>query len=139
MQPKRKTYSIKHKLEAVQLHIRNPPEDECQGRLGRESLIGFFNPAIPTKMFPSSRHPECFYRPIPIPVITSQSNPDPTFLYNPESRAFKGQIPVPENPIGDPLGHARKAWFINVDTPRVPKQNKPTKVHRDTTPNKQKT
>ena len=37
------------------------------------------------------------------------------------------------------LGHARKAWFINVDTPRVPKQNKPTKVHRNTTPYNQET
>ena len=37
------------------------------------------------------------------------------------------------------LSHARKAWLISVDTPRVPKQNKPTKVHRDISPNIQKT
>ena len=34
--------------------------------------IGFFNPAIQTKIFPSSRNPEYFYWPIPILVMTSQ-------------------------------------------------------------------
>ena len=29
----------------------------------------FLNPTIPTKIFPLSRNPERFYRPIPIPVI----------------------------------------------------------------------
>lgn len=40
--------------------------------LNRGSPIGFFNPAIPTKIFPAFRNPERFYRPIPIPVMTSQ-------------------------------------------------------------------
>ena len=37
----------------------------------RGSPIGFFNPAIPTGIFPQSRNPDGFYRLIPIPVIFS--------------------------------------------------------------------
>ena len=36
------------------------------------SPIGFFNPAVPTGIFPQSRNPEGFYRLIPIPVIFSK-------------------------------------------------------------------
>ena len=40
--------------------------------LRRGSPFGFFNPAIPTGIFPQSRNPDSFYRLIPIPVIFSQ-------------------------------------------------------------------
>ena len=33
------------------------------------SPIGFFNPAIPTKIFFQSRNPDGLYRPIPIPIL----------------------------------------------------------------------
>ena len=39
------------------------------------SSIGFFNPAVPTGIFPQSRNPDGFYRLIPIPVIFSKSLP----------------------------------------------------------------
>ena len=35
----------------------------------------FFNPATPTKIFPLSRNPERFHRPIPIPVTSFTVNP----------------------------------------------------------------
>ena len=42
----------------------------------RRSPIGFFNPAIPTGIFPQSRNPDGFYRLIPIPVIFSPKKKD---------------------------------------------------------------
>ena len=39
----------------------------------RGSPIGFFNPAIPTGIFPQSRNPDVFYRLIQIPVIFLKS------------------------------------------------------------------
>ena len=44
---------------------------ECVLRRYRGSPIGFFNPAIPTGIFPQSRNPDGFYRLIPVPVIFS--------------------------------------------------------------------
>ena len=38
-------------------------------RLYGGSPIGFFNPAIPTKIFSQSPNPDGLYRPIPIPII----------------------------------------------------------------------
>jgi len=38
----------------------------------RGPSIEFFNPAIPTGIFPQSRNPDGFYQLIPIPVIFSE-------------------------------------------------------------------
>ena len=39
--------------------------------------IGFFNPAIPTKIFSQSRYPNGFYLPIPIPIMQFCFGPFP--------------------------------------------------------------
>lgn len=63
-----------HSLLAIHDAVHNYPDQfEMCGLPFYEqgSPIGFLNPTIPTKIFPLSRNPERFYRPIPIPVIFS--------------------------------------------------------------------
>ena len=48
----------------------------------------FFNPATPTKIFPLSRNPERFHRPIPIPVTSFTVNPLKIYFI---SRPFEGE------------------------------------------------